>query len=115
MIEAEFLIQTLQMRSKLWQTNWSDAVAALAAAGQLSSAEASELKQAYDFLRQCESVLRRYENTSVSALPAELNQQVLLSRRLGAATLEAFKHDYDQARSTIHRIYLQRMKARPLG
>ncbi len=114
-IEAEFLVQTLQMRSKLWQTNWTKAVLALCDAGLLSRPETIELKRAYEFLRRCESVLRRYENTSVSALPAEANQQLLLSRRLGAETMETFHEQYNAARSVIHQVYLVRMKASPLG
>lgn len=109
-IEAEFLIQTRQMRARVWQTNWTEAVTALGQAGSLPEPEVRELKQAYQFLRRCESVLRRYENTSASALPVESAQQVLLSRRLGAATWEAFREEYDAARSTIHRIYLRSMK-----
>ena len=112
-IEAEFLVQTLQMRSRLWQTNWSQAVTALGAAGHLSEEETIELKRAYNILRRCESALRRYENTSASALPAEVNEQALLARRAGAVTLEEFRQDYEAARSAIHRIYQRGLKLNP--
>ena len=34
LIEAEFLIQTLQMRNKIWKANWTEAVSALSAGGK---------------------------------------------------------------------------------
>lgn len=109
-IEAEFLVQTLQMRSKLWEPNWSEAVTILGTAGRLSKLESDELKQAYSFLRRCESVLRRYDNNSVSTMPADPNQQLLLSHRLGEETVERFHEKYSTARGTIHEIYLHHMK-----
>jgi glutamate-ammonia-ligase adenylyltransferase len=113
MIEAEFLVQALQMGSQLWRTNWSQAVTELGAAGHLSKEETTELKRAYDVLRRCESALRRYENTSASALPAEVNQQALLARRLGASSLEVFRQEYEAARLAIHQIYQRRVKPSP--
>jgi glutamate-ammonia-ligase adenylyltransferase len=109
-IEGEFLVQTLQMRSKLWQPNWGEAVTGLAEAKCLTTADAAELKEAYHFLRKSESVLRRYENMSVAALPADPGQQLLFARRLGYESLEAFQVRYDAARSALHGIYLAQMK-----
>ena len=98
------------MRNRLWQTNWSQAVTGLGAAGHLSEEETIELKRAYNILRRCESALRRYENTSASALPAEVNEQALLVRRAGAATPEEFRQEYEAARLAIHQLYLRRIK-----
>src|SRR5213595_1139038 len=62
MIEAEFLVQALQMRENIWETNWENAVDRLHERGILNNAEAVKLKQAYGLLRRYESALRRYEN-----------------------------------------------------
>lgn len=115
LIEAEFLVQTLQMRNKIWKANWTEAVSALSAGGKLKGAEAASLKEAYLFLRRCESILRRYGNTSVSTLPSDARQQVLLSRRMGAPTMEAFRQQYEEARSTIHQTYLRHMSGKSSG
>ncbi|PYL64325.1 MAG: hypothetical protein DMF25_07475, partial [Verrucomicrobia bacterium] len=60
---------------------------------------------AYEFLRSCESVLRRYENKSVSALPANQIEQGRFVHRLGFKNVEAFTEKYHAARSSIHEIY----------
>jgi glutamate-ammonia-ligase adenylyltransferase len=109
-IEAEFLIQAMQMRQSIWEPNWTRAVASLGERGELSNSETEELKKAYYFLRRCESVLRRYENKSVCALPGELGEQFRFCRRLGYDKPENFLPDYDAARASIHEIYNRRMK-----
>ena len=111
-IEAEFLVQALQMRAGIWNPNWTDAAAELARQGALSDSEAANLKTAYDLLRQCESVLRRREDKSVSILPSEELEQRKVAHWLGHETLEAFQKDYAGARETIHGIYLTKISAR---
>jgi glutamine synthetase adenylyltransferase len=98
------------MGCAIWEPNWGQAVAALQDAGALPETETDELKTAYEFLRRCESVLRRFENTSLSMLPVEPNQQRLFAQRLGMETLEEFRERYDAARETIHRLYLRRIQ-----
>ena len=74
MIEAEFLVQALQMRAGIWNPNWTEALAELAQHERcLAQNEASQLKNAYGFLRRCESALRRWENKSVSTLAQRTN------------------------------------------
>ncbi|HJT82787.1 MAG TPA: bifunctional [glutamate--ammonia ligase]-adenylyl-L-tyrosine phosphorylase/[glutamate--ammonia-ligase] adenylyltransferase [Chthoniobacterales bacterium] len=109
-IEAEFLVQALQMRANIWQPNWSEAVAQLAERKEFSATEASTLKSAYQSLRRCESVLRRYENAAVSALPADPVELLRLSRRLGFKSVEEFKSAYEAARASIHEIYVARVE-----
>ena len=104
-IEAEFLVQALQMRNAIWEPNWTGAVDRLHEAGQFREGEARALKGAYEFLRSCESVLRRYENKSVSALPANQIEQGRFVHRLGFKNVEAFTEKYHAARSSIHEIY----------
>ena len=110
LIEAEFLVQALQMSKKIWEPNWNAAADALREAGAFSLTEATELKRAYEFLRRCESVLRRHENITVSTLPAGQNEQAAFVRRLGFKNVGAFTEAYEAARSVIHQTYDRRMK-----
>ncbi len=109
-IEAEFLVQAMQMRANIWEPNWTSAVDCLRQPGGLSDSEAARLKHAYQFLRRCESLLRRYENTSVSALPGDVSEQFRFCRRLGFESAEAFPREYEAARCSIHEIYSHRIK-----
>ena len=71
MVEAEFLVQALQMRAGIWNPNWTQAVVELAHEDILAQNEVSQLKISYGFMRRCESALRRWENKSVSTLPEQ--------------------------------------------
>jgi len=108
-IEAEFLVQALQMRENIWEPNWEHAVDQLHERGCLSDSDVAKLREGYGFLRRCESVLRRYENKSVSALPSDSSEQRKLGIRLGHYDLEAFRETYVAARETIHAVYEQRV------
>jgi glutamine synthetase adenylyltransferase len=105
MIEAEFLVQALQMRSDVWSPNWSEALRELGVRGLLSPAEVPQVSRCYDFLRQCEMALRRWENKSVSALPADSNEQQKLAHRLGFSSSAEFAKRYGDARGFIHALY----------
>ena len=109
-IEAEFLVQALQMRKGIWEPRWQNAVDRLHDCGQLTDSEVVNLKRAYVFLRRCESILRRHENNAVSALPSETVEQTKLARRLGFKTIEGFTQEYHAARTAIHDVY-----NRPVG
>ncbi len=110
-IEAEFLVQALQMRENIWEPNWQRATERLRAADQaFDDAEATSLKEAYQFLRRCESVLRCYEHTAVSTIPNDANEQRKLAIRLGCHSLEAFQRDYSVARETIRAVYERHVK-----
>jgi glutamate-ammonia-ligase adenylyltransferase len=106
-IEAEFLVQGLQMRTDVWQPNWIEAVDALAGAEEFNAGEATALKSAYDLLRRCESILRRHDNIGISTLPAEAELS-RLSRRLEFKSDTDFNRAYETARQTIHEIYVRR-------
>ncbi len=108
-IEAEFLVQALQMRAGIWEPNWTKAVEALAQAQEFKQTEVEQLKEAYLFLRRCETVLRRQDDTAKSSLPREPDEQLKLSRRLGLSSIAAFGTKYEESRRTIHRIYASRM------
>jgi glutamate-ammonia-ligase adenylyltransferase len=105
LIEAEFLVQALQMRAGLWNAHTLDALDELARQGLLRPDEAALLKKSYEYLRLIESVLRRWENKSVSTLPASAIEQRKLARRVGAPSIDSFGKRYRDARESIHQIY----------
>ncbi len=104
-IEAEFLVQALQMRANVWEPNLARAVDALRQSGDLNKSDVPKLKNSYAFLRRCELVLRRYDNRSVSTLPSDPDEQRKVSIRLGYNDFDAFRRDYLTAREAIHAIY----------
>jgi glutamate-ammonia-ligase adenylyltransferase len=110
-IEAEFLVQALQMRENIWEPNWDRAVSGLCGRGLFNDADAKQLKQSYQLLRRCESGLRRYENKAVSSLPTDPAEQQKLSIRLGYDSFENFRRDYVDARDTVHALYTRKINA----
>ena len=72
--------------------------------GLLLKDEAALLKESYLHLRLIESVLRRWENKSVSTLPADETGQRMLAKRVGADSLDSFAQRYREARESIHAI-----------
>jgi glutamate-ammonia-ligase adenylyltransferase len=109
-IEGEFLVQALQMRENIWEPNWERALDQLGTRGHLNDSDVGELKLAYTFLRRCESVLRRYDNRSVSALSSDPGEQRKLAIRLGYHDLETFRQKYANARETINALYNRHVK-----
>jgi [glutamine synthetase] adenylyltransferase / [glutamine synthetase]-adenylyl-L-tyrosine phosphorylase len=110
-IEAEFLVQALQMRENIWEPNWDLAVSGLCGGGLFNDAEARQLKLSYQLLRRCESGLRRYENKAISSLPADPGEQRKLAIRLGYDSLENFRRDYVSARDAVHALYERKIKS----
>src|SRR5437867_2416421 len=90
-IDAEFLVQALQMRENIWEPNWERAVDLLRERRCLTESEADKLRNAYGFLRRCEAVLRRYDNKSVSVFPSDPNEQRKLAIRLGYEEFDVFR------------------------
>jgi glutamate-ammonia-ligase adenylyltransferase len=110
-IEAEFLVQALQMRSAIWEANWHAALLALQNGPVMSDSDAKNAAGAYDFLRRLETALRRFENKSVSTLPVVAEEQEKLAKRLGYKDVERFPKEYRSARETIHALYERYIKA----
>jgi [glutamine synthetase] adenylyltransferase / [glutamine synthetase]-adenylyl-L-tyrosine phosphorylase len=110
-IEAEFLVQALQMRANIWEPNSDCAVTELCVRGLLNDTEAKRLTQSYRLLRGCESGLRRYENKAVSSLPSDPREQQKLAVRLGYDSFENFRRDYAGARDSVHALYQRKIKA----
>jgi glutamate-ammonia-ligase adenylyltransferase len=110
MIEAEFLVQALQMRTGIWNSNWNDALQALCDGNIISTDEAAIAKRSYEVLRRCETILRRSNIANVSTLPVDPGEQEKLARRLGCENVEAFTKEYVDARKAIHRLYREHAK-----
>jgi glutamate-ammonia-ligase adenylyltransferase len=107
MIEGEFLVQGLQMRHRIWEPNFSAAIEKLAAKKILEKRDAHSLQSAYNFLRSCESVLRRWQNRAVSTLPATRDEEDQFARRMRFATIDDFRAPYGRAREVIHSLRLR--------
>ncbi len=103
-IEAEFLVQALQWRAGIWNPHTMSAIDDLGKHGLLLPEEAALLKKHYEHLRLIESVLRRWENKSISTLPSDETEQRMLAKRMGAENFEAFGKRYREARETIFSI-----------
>src|SRR5438046_8769852 len=93
-IEAEFLVQALQMRGNLWEQNLERAIDRLHQHGQMNDSEVAKLKDAYGLLRRCELVLRRYENRSVSTLTNDPDEQRKFAVCLSYHEFVSFRRDY---------------------
>jgi [glutamine synthetase] adenylyltransferase / [glutamine synthetase]-adenylyl-L-tyrosine phosphorylase len=104
-IEAEFLVQALQMRTGIWNPQMAGAVDQLVEAGVMRQPDAAKLRQDYKYLRSIGSALRRWENKSVSTLPADKTEQEKFAVRAGAKSLDDFAQAYREARTSIHAIY----------
>src|SRR6266568_6205544 len=112
MIEAEFLVQALQMRSGIWEPNWQRALTRLRESDVISDPDASSAARSYELLRRAEMVLRRFENKNISALPATPEEQKKLAKRVGYEDVDLFPSEYRAARETIHALYERHVKAR---
>jgi glutamate-ammonia-ligase adenylyltransferase len=104
-IEAEFLVQALQMRTGIWNPQMIGALEQLAEAGVMRQPDADKLRQHYEYLRSIGSALRRWENRSVSTLPADKTEQEKFAVRAGSKSLDDFAQAYQEARSGVHAIY----------
>jgi glutamine synthetase adenylyltransferase len=103
LMELEFFVQGLQMKNDVWENNTVKAVARLRERGILQARSAETLSRHYLFLRKCESVIRRDENSSVSTLPAEADAQRKFARRMGFGDSGSFFAAYELARKEIHK------------
>src|SRR5438093_4171661 len=102
-VEAEFLVQALQMRHDVRETSVRLAIAKLA--DIISPEDADLLGRGSEFLRRLETVLRRWRNTSASSLPPDPIEQRKLAVRMGFKDRESWQQAYERARADIHAIY----------
>jgi len=110
-IEAEFLVQALQMRAAIWEPHWEKALQALEKGSVISKADVAKAIRSYGFLRRIETALRRFENKNVSKLPAASEEQKKLAVRLGYKDHARFTKEYQAARETIRTLYQKYIKS----
>jgi glutamate-ammonia-ligase adenylyltransferase len=96
LIGIEFLIQYLQMKNCVMETNTLAAIDRLGSL--LDGVQRDILRSAYIFLRRVESVLRRVSNSSVSQLPSRKEELRALARRLEFTNEKEFLEVYDVRR-----------------
>src|SRR6058998_361152 len=113
-IEAEFLVQALQLRENIWEQNLERAVDRLRQHGYMNDFEVTRFKKAHALLRRCELVLRRYDNRSISMLPSDPEEQHRFAVRLGYGELDTFRRDYIDAREAIHALYERHVRNKSL-
>ena len=101
-MELEFHVQGLQMRHGIWEPNTVCALGALSEEGVTFGGEKAEICGEYLFLRRCEAVIRRGDNSSVSTLPADPEGQRQVAIRMGFANRGEFLERYGAAREAIH-------------
>ena len=102
LIGIEFLVQYLQMKHQVKETNTLSAIGKLT--DFLDSAESEILRAAYCFLRRTESVLRRVSNSSISHLPSHQEELRQLAIRMGYSGKEDFLHEYASHRDQAEKI-----------
>jgi [glutamine synthetase] adenylyltransferase / [glutamine synthetase]-adenylyl-L-tyrosine phosphorylase len=102
LIGIEFLVQFLQMKHQIEETNTLSAFGKLARF--LDSRESEILRIAYNFLRRTESVLRRAKNTSISQLPSHEEEVRQLANRMGFSRQQAFLDEYKSHRDQAEKI-----------
>ena len=110
MIEAEFLVQALQMRAGIWEPNWECALARLRDNNVISKNDADRTAKSYELLRRIETVLRRFENKNVSGLPGAEEEHKKLVTRLGYEDVDLFAKECRAAREAIHSLYESHIK-----
>ena len=96
LIGIEFLVQYLQMKHQVPETNTLQAIGKLS--GILGPGESAVLRATYNFLRRVESVLRRVSNSSISQLPSNVEELRVLALRLGFAGRQEFLDEYTARR-----------------
>lgn len=102
LIGIEFLVQYLQMKHQVRETNTLRAVEKLT--GILDPDEGVLLRTTYGFLRRIESALRRVSNSSISQLPSAGDDLRVLAIRMGFANQEEFLDRYTAQRRQVETI-----------
>ena len=95
------------MRHRVWEPNFLGAIGKLAAKKIVEKSDAERLRDAYSFLRRCESVLRRWQNRGVSNLPTARDEEDRFARRMKFATIQDFHAPYGRAREVIRSLRMR--------
>jgi [glutamine synthetase] adenylyltransferase / [glutamine synthetase]-adenylyl-L-tyrosine phosphorylase len=101
-IALEFFVQSLQIELGIREPNTLRAIERVS--GVLDPVEMDMLTADYLFYRRIDSILRRAQNHSVSALPSQPEEQAKLALRMGYRDRESFIEDYRLRRSRNERL-----------
>jgi len=105
--EVEFIVQAFQLirggrEPRLRARGLLDALAALAAVGDLSPHRIGELERAYRYLRRVENRLQAWGDERVHALPPETAARERLAWTMGADGPDAFRDELDGLMQRVH-------------
>lgn len=101
LMALEFLVQAHQMRHDVWEPNTVRALSSLGQKNILPADVAEELTRHYLFLRRCEAVIRRVENSSLSSLPRSEEELTSVAKRMNFSSLADFSAAHQAARAGI--------------
>jgi glutamate-ammonia-ligase adenylyltransferase len=104
--EIEFIVQSYQILRggadrNLRESNLLTVLPALARAGHLTDAVASELEAAYRFLRRTENHLQQWQDRQVHRLPDSETGRTRLAFSMGFADWQAFSAELGQHRERV--------------
>jgi glutamate-ammonia-ligase adenylyltransferase len=102
LMAIEFITQYLQMRADLPEVNTLRALRKLGDLGW--GPEADLLAKAYRFYRRLESALRRLQNSSVSQLPRQAEEQRQLAARVDLEDEKALVARYTAEKAAVHQL-----------
>jgi glutamate-ammonia-ligase adenylyltransferase len=105
LIGIEFLVQYLQMKHQVPETNTLQAIAKLSSV--LDAGQSVVLRATYSFLRRVESVLRRVSNSSISQLPSDAEELRVTAIRLGFTGRREFLDEYTARKNQAEAIILE--------
>ena len=86
---------------------WAGSLQMMRSLKVLEKTDAQNLREAYIFLRRCESVLRRWQFRSISTLPVTHEEEERFARRMKFATIEDFRAPYGRARELVHSLRMR--------
>ncbi|MFP4375681.1 MAG: glutamate-ammonia-ligase adenylyltransferase [Spirochaetales bacterium] len=111
--DIEFLVQGLQMKSarrvpQVLTGNSLIALERLAAHGVIEGDEATELAEAYSYLRRIEHLLQLFEDRQEHSLPEDQEELARLARRMEGSenTLESFRTKLEETQRRVRERYL---------
>ena len=115
--EIEFLVQALQLihggrEPSLRQRSLLPALAALHATGHLPADTATQLAEAYRFLRRLENRVQMLGDQQTHAVPGDLLAQARVARGLGFSNPAAMQLELDRHRAVVSDVFQGLLQAR---
>jgi glutamate-ammonia-ligase adenylyltransferase len=110
--EIEFIGQAFQVirggsEKRLQTRGIVDVLTLLGELHLLTSEDAAQLKQSYQFLRRAENHLQQYQDKQTHDLPTDPKVRQILAYSLDYADWHSFKRDLDQVRNQVQAVFDQ--------